>query len=64
MKVLIDFKRREIHFNEDTSIDEMASCMNNHFPEDTWGDFKFIIDGGIDEKGDIGQEFDYPIGDG
>lgn len=50
MIVKIDFSKREVHFDDTTSLTEMASCMNNYFPEDVWGDFKFAIYAGVNEN--------------
>lgn len=53
MIVHIDFRNKEVHFDEDTCLDEMASCMNNYFPTEQWGDFKFMIDARINTRPDI-----------
>lgn len=61
MKVFIDFSKREIHFHEDTSLEEMTFCMLNYFPEETWGDFKFVIDAGVNENTDSEGEYYLPF---
>ena len=63
MTVRIDFKKKEIHFDE-VSIHEMAFCMSIYFPEETWGDFKFMIDAGVNEESDSDGELFIPFGTG
>lgn len=61
MKVLIDFIKREIHFEPFTTVDQMATTLNNYFPEVTWGDFKIMIDGHSKQEPDIGYGSDLPF---
>jgi len=61
MRVLIDFAKKEIHFEYYTTVDEMASSLNNYFPDITWGDFKIMIDGPTDKEPDIGYGSDLPF---
>ena len=61
MNVYIDFTKREIHFEPYTTVDEMASTLNNYFPEVVWGDFKIMIDAATKKERDIGYEPDLPF---
>lgn len=64
MNIQINFRKKEIYFIEEVSREEMISYMNNYFPTDTWGDFKFIASAGINEEPDIGWRAGLSIGDG
>lgn len=61
MKVLIDFRAKEVHFDEWMSIHDMATYLLKYFPEDTWGSFKFMIDGRTDENPDTSEEDNLPF---
>lgn len=61
MNVFIDFIKKEIHFDPYVTVDEMASTLNNYFPEVIWGDFKIMIDAVTHPEPDIGYGTDLPF---
>lgn len=61
MKVTIDFQKKNICFDQHTSVDELANYLGNYFPTSIWGDFKIMIDGRIDEDTDIDGELSLPF---
>ena len=52
MIVTIDFKEKTIQYDEDISLSDLSYCLLDYVPEDTWGDFKIMINARIDENPD------------
>jgi hypothetical protein len=55
----IDYNKQEVHISEDASLNWMAHFLDVNYA--FLHDFKIIIDGGIDENPNTGEEPPVPI---